>query len=276
MIPVSEGDDERLAGYRHLIAGDRSSRHDRRSATFVVEGARAIGRLLEEGWPTRSVLLSDRRAAARPDLVEAAEAAGVDVFVAPRDLFDGIAGYPVHRGALALAERPPERRPGEIVAGARLVLVVEAVNDFENLGALFRNAAAFGAGAVLLDPRTADPLYRRCVRVSLGQVLRVPFARVGEWPSGLETLTAAGFTIVALTPAGDVAMDQAAGSVGGPVAVMVGSEADGLTPQALSWAGRAVRIPMAPGVDSLNVATAAAIGLHRFAGAAQVGPDRPA
>lgn len=231
---------------------------------FVVEGPRAVGTLIEQRWPLRSVLLSEKRAASRPDLVEAARSAGVEVLVAGQDLFDRIAGYPVHRGALALAERPAEREPSEVIVGRRLVLVVEAVNDFENLGALFRNAAALGAGAVILDPRTADPLYRRCVRVSLGHVMRVPFARMADWPGGLAGLRRAGFTLVALSPAGDPPIGDVADGVSGPVAVMVGSEGEGLSAGALGAADLVARIPMAPGVDSLNVATAAAVALHRF------------
>ena len=231
---------------------------------FVVEGPRAIGGLLEQRWPLRSVLLSQGRAAAHPDLVAAAEAAGAVVLVAGQDLFDRVAGYPVHRGALALAERPPERDAAQLVRSGRLVLVVEAVNDFENLGSLFRNAAAFGAGAVLLDGRTADPLYRRCVRVSLGHVMRVPFARVADWPAGLGLLGRAGYTLVALSPSGGADIAEVAAGCPGPVAVMVGSEGDGLTPGALAAADRVARIPMASGVDSINVATAAAVALHRF------------
>ncbi len=229
-----------------------------------MEGPRAIGGLLEQRWPLRSVLLSEARVAARPDLVSAAEAAGAMVLVAGQELFDRVAGYPVHRGALALAERPPERGAAELVRSGRLVLVVEAVNDFENLGSLFRNAAAFGAGAVLLDGRTADPLYRRCVRVSLGHVMRVPFARVADWPAGLGLLGRAGYTLVALSPSGGTDIAEVASGCRGPVAVMVGSEGDGLTPGALAAADRVARITMASGVDSLNVATAAAVALHRF------------
>lgn len=229
-----------------------------------MEGPRAVGALIERRWPLRSVLLSDTRAASRPDLVGAAEVAGVEVLIAGRELFDRIAGYPVHRGVLALAERPAERDPTEVVAARRLVLVVEAVNDFENVGAIFRNAAAFGAGAVILDPRTADPLYRRCVRVSLGHVLQVPFARMGDWPSGLADLSRAGFTVLALSPAGDAEIGAVAGEVSGPVALVVGSEGNGLSAGAMAAADRVVRIPMAAGVDSLNAATAAAVALHRF------------
>ena len=265
MIAVTGVDDELVAGYRHLIDGDRRSRVERDSGVFVVEGERAIGQVLSERWPVRSVLLSERRAAGRPELVASAEAAGAQVLVAGQDLLDRIAGYPVHRGALALAERPAERDPGQVIAGCDLLLVVEAVNDFENLGALFRNAAAFGVGAVLLDPRTADPLYRRCVRVSVGHVLRVPFARFRDWPAGLGEIRRAGFSVVALSPAGPTTIEEVAADAalsGGRVAVMVGSEGDGLSPEALAAADRVARISMVGGVDSLNVATAAAIALH--------------
>lgn len=188
------------------------------------------------------------------------------MLVAPQELFDRVAGYPVHRGAMALAVRPAEREAASVVAGAGAVLVVEGVNDFENLGALFRNAAAFGVGAVLLDPTTADPLYRRCVRVSLGHVMRVPFARVGDWPSGLSELSRAGFSLVALTPASERSVDEVARARPERVAVVVGAEGPGLSPDALAACDIRARIPMATGVDSLNVATAAAVALHLLAG----------
>ncbi|HET6794548.1 MAG TPA: TrmH family RNA methyltransferase, partial [Acidimicrobiales bacterium] len=181
---------------------------------FVVEGARSIRRLLDDGWPLESVLLSTARAEARPDLVHDAVASGAIAYTAGQDLFDRIAGFHAHRGALALARRPPERSVASVVAGCRLVLVVEAVTDHENLGALFRNAAAFGAGAVVLDPSTGDPLYRRSVRVSVGHVLRVPFARAAEWPGDLVGLKRLGFTLAALTPAGEKAVDEVAAGAG--------------------------------------------------------------
>ncbi len=230
----------------------------------MAEGVRTIEGLLEQRWPLRSVLLSERRAAASPALVALARTAGAEVLVAPQTLFDRVAGYHVHRGALALAVRPPEREASGVVAAARAVLVVEGVNDFENLGALFRNAAAFGVGAVLLDPRAADPLYRRCIRVSVGHVLRVPFARVPEWPAGLSVLGRAGFTTVALTPGAARTVDEVAAAGPERVAVMVGAEGDGLSAGALAAADLTARIPMAAGVDSLNVATAAAVALHRL------------
>lgn len=264
MLAVASADDPLVAGYRHLVDGGRRSRRERRAGVFVVEGERAIGQLLSERWPLQSILLAEAKAARRPELVSAAESAGAQVLVAGPALMERIAGYPVHRGALALAARPADRDPLEVLTGCALVLVVEAVNDFENLGSLFRNAAAFGVGAVLLDPRTADPLYRRCVRVSVGHVLRVPFARVGEWPGGLEALRRLGFSIVALSPDGRSTVDEVAAGMAGPVAVMVGSEGDGLTQEAMAGSDHVARIAMAGGVDSINVATAAAIALHRF------------
>ena len=156
-----------------------------------------------------------------------------------------------------------------MVADARRVLVLEAVNDHENIGSLFRNAAAFGVDAVVLDPTTADPLYRRSTRVSLGHVLRVPFARVddGAWPSAVDELRALGFTTVALTPAADAeALGRLVADAPERVALLVGAEGPGLTEQALGSVDRRVRIPMAAGVDSVNVATAAAIALSALHG----------
>ena len=269
-------EDLRLAGYRDLVDDVGRSRADRDPETFVVEGARTILGLLEQGWPLRSVLLSANRAANRPDVVAAAGTAGTEVYVAAGDLMDRVAGYHVHRGALALAVRPPLRPVAAVLAGVRLAVVTEAVNDLENLGALFRNAAAFGARAVLLDPATADPFYRRSVRVSLGHVTRIPFTRVEPWPAGLDRVRAAGLALVALTPAGDETLDDLR-AVGAPAgddprgtgpgwAVMVGAEGPGLSDAALAAADHRVRIPMAGGVDSINVATAAAIAMHRLSG----------
>ena len=234
----------------------------------MVEGVRAIRQLLDDRWPLESVFLSELRVRTRPDLVRDASVAGVPVFAAGQDVFDRITGYHAHRGALALAHRPPARSVTSVVAGARLVLVVEGVNDHENLGALFRNAAAFGADAVVLDPTAADPLYRRSVRVSVGHVLRVPFARASAWPEEISVLRSAGFATVALTPRGDVRIDEVerrAEAGGGRWALMVGAEGDGLTGAALAAADVTVRIPISARVDSLNVATAAAVALHRLA-----------
>jgi tRNA G18 (ribose-2'-O)-methylase SpoU len=274
-VHLAGPDDVRAAGYRSLIDAERHRDADRLPATFVVEGVRAIRQLLDDRWPMESVLLSAARHDRRPDIVADARAAGIPVLVASQDLFDGIVGYHAHRGALALARRPSPRSVESVAGAARLLLVVEGVNDHENLGALFRNAAAFGVGAVVLDPTTAEPLYRRSIRVSVGHVLRVPFARAEAWPAELTLLREHGYRVAALTPRGETDVSDLASrprGAGPPQwALLVGAEGDGLSQAALSGADLTVRIPMAPGVDSLNVATAAAIGLHHLSG-----PGRPA
>jgi tRNA G18 (ribose-2'-O)-methylase SpoU len=233
---------------------------------FVVESARAVRQLFASDWPVGSVLLRPERLDSVADVVAEAQARGVPVYVADRDVYDAVAGFPVHRGVLALGIRRPEPAVVDLTADRDLVLVVEGVNDHENMGALFRDAAAFGVGAVLLDPSSCDPLYRRSIRVSVGHVLRMPFARVEPWPAGLSTLTRAGFGLFALDPSGPATIEDAAALRPGRVAVLVGSEDRGLSAGALAAATARARIPMAAGVDSLNVAVAAAVALHRLAG----------
>jgi tRNA G18 (ribose-2'-O)-methylase SpoU len=175
-----------------------------------------------------------------------------------------VTGFHFHRGALAAAARRPPVGLDEATDGADLVVVVDGVNDNENLGGLFRNAAAFGAGAVVLDRTSADPLYRRCIRVSMGHALRLPFARVESAPEAIGRLRTAGFEVLALTPAPGA--DDIAGVALRPrQALVVGAEGPGLSGAALAAADRRVRIPMAAGVDSLNVATAAAVALSHLA-----------
>ena len=231
----------------------------------MVEGVRTVGHLLELGWPVESVLLTPSRYEALPDLVREARSAGAAVYVATQDVFDHVAGFHIHRGVLALAPRPVPREATDVCSGSSRVLAIEGVTDHENIGSLFRNAAAFGVGAVILDPASADPLYRRSVRVSLGHVLRVPFARARAWPAEIAELKERGFRVVAMTPYGDSTVDRLSPEEG-PVVVMVGAEGDGLSEGALRVADMTVRIPLAPAVDSVNVATAAAIALHRLFG----------
>src|SRR5262249_20683993 len=157
------------------------------------------------------------------------------------------------------ADRAPVPGVPELIARSHHLAVLEGINDHENLGGLFRNAAALGVNAVLLGPGCADPLYRRSVRVSMGYVLRVPFAPLRSWPRDLQALGSAGFGVVALPPAGHAVPLAEAGVSAGRVAWLLGAEGPGLSTGALGAADLAVRIPMAPGVDSLNVATAAAI-----------------
>lgn len=249
MEVVDDPGDERVAGYARLTdAGHR------RDGTFVLEGALAVERALAAGVRLRSLLLAPHKTE-----VAASAAAGgagdVPVYVAERPVLRALTGFDVHRGVLALADRPPPRSPAEVLDGSRLALVVEGVSDAENVGALFRNAAAFGA-VVLVDDGTCDPLQRRCVRVSVGNVLGVPWAR-----GAVADAAAAGLTTVALTPAGDVDVGDVEAE---RVAVVVGAEGAGLAAASLEAADVRARIPMAPGVDSLNVATAAAVALHEL------------
>ncbi|APU17662.1 SpoU rRNA methylase family protein [Actinoalloteichus fjordicus] len=175
-----------------------------------------------------------------------------------------IVGFHLNRGVLAVADRAPRPSAEELLSTARTLAVLEGIGDHENLGALFRNAAALGIDGVLLGGGCADPLYRRSVRVSMGHVLRVPFAELRPWPDGLGALREAGFRVAALTPDASALPLSHFELASGQGAVLLGSEGPGLTAEAMDWADLRVRIPMAVGVDSLNVATAAAIAFHHL------------
>jgi tRNA G18 (ribose-2'-O)-methylase SpoU len=187
---------------------------------------------------------------------------GIDapLYVGDMPLLRATVGFNLHRGVVASAQRLPERDPLACARGARRLAVLESLNDVENLGNLFRSARAFGIDAVLLDPQTADPLYRRCLRVSMGHVLHVPFARFDRWPGALDDLRAEGLTVVALTPSSDaVDIDDLRAE---RIAWLLGAEGPGLTNQARAAADVQVRISIAPEVDSLNVGTAGAIAFR--------------
>ena len=230
----------------------------------MAEGGLVVRQLLRSPYRLRSVLVT---AHGMGQLGEELDRVAAPVYVVDQPLIERVCAFHFHRGALASADRGPARTVEDVTGGAGLVVVAEGVNDHENLGALFRNAAAFGVGAVVLDPTTADPLYRRSIRVSMGHVLRTPFARAGagDWPSRtLAALRDAGFEVLALTPAAD-AVDLRDVAPRPRQVLLVGAEGPGLTEPALAAADRRVRISTAPGVDSLNVATAAAIALHHLA-----------
>ena len=263
--PVTAADDDRLlADYRALSDPERRRAVERRGDFFVVEGELALEALLDSPYRIRSVLA----VACRAERVRALVGDRAPVLVRSDDEVEAIAGFPFHRGVLASAYRRALPAVAHVLAGAELVAVAEGLTDHENVGALFRNAAALGVDAVLLDPTTADPLYRRSVRVSLGHVLRVPWTRVPNWPSGLAELRHEGFELLGLTPAPGaepihaVALDVADRRP--RIAVLLGAEGPGLSDAALATCDRRVRIPIAPGVDSLNVATAAAVAFHRL------------
>ncbi len=228
---------------------------------FVAEGALVIRQLLRSRYPVRAVLVTDQGLAALED-----DLPGIDapVYRVSQALMTTVTGFHFHRGALASAERRPHPDLATVVGRAELVLMAEGVTDNENLGALFRNAAAFGVGGVVLDATSADPLYRRSVRVSMGQVLRLPFTRVGDSVEAIVHLQGLGFEILALTPEG-TADDIGTVARRPRQVLLVGAEGPGLSGAALRAADRRLRIAMSGDVDSLNVATAAAVALHHLA-----------
>jgi tRNA G18 (ribose-2'-O)-methylase SpoU len=257
MQVVSDPADPRLDDFRSLM--DADVRPDRRGIV-IAEGVNVVQRLAASPYSMRAVVgVPARIEALRPVL----EPLQVPLYSVDKWLLSDVVGFRVTRGVLASADRPAPLDAADLVRPARRVAVLEGLNDFENLGALFRNAAAFGIEAVLLDARCADPLYRRSVRVSMGHVLRVPFAVLPDpWPAALDVLRE--FTVLALTPdptavaLRDVAVPER-------WAVLLGAEGPGLSVAALAAADLRVRIPMADGVDSLNVATAAAVAFAHLA-----------
>jgi tRNA G18 (ribose-2'-O)-methylase SpoU len=259
---VETPDDPRVAEYRVLSEPERL----RGRGLFVAEGRLVVQRLLESGrFKVRSLLLNAAaRAALAPQL--SGLAPEIPVYVCPVQQFAAITGFNIHRGCLALVERPPALPFGAVVDGARLLVALEDVANADNMGGVFRNAAAFGADAVLLSPSCCDPLYRKAVRTSMAAALMVPFARVEEWPEGLERLRALDFSIVALTPGEpSMSLDEFA-RLGRPekLALVIGAEATGLSAAASALADARVRIPIRREVDSLNLAVAAGIALSRL------------
>jgi tRNA G18 (ribose-2'-O)-methylase SpoU len=260
---ITDLDDPRLEDYRHLREPSRRMAVERNRGIFTLEGALSVEALLASPYVTRSVLVAEEHA----EKMAARLGADVALFAVPAAAMTELTGVHFHRGILAVAERPAPSSLMEVVQDARTIVVLEGVNDHENIGAIFRNAAAFGVDAVVLDPTTADPLYRRATRVSLGHVLRVPFARAASWPAAVGELRSIGFTTFALTPSVDAEpLPDVVAVAPERVALLVGAEGPGLTRAVLATADRAVRIPMAPGVDSVNVATAAAVALSALYG----------
>lgn len=266
---VDDPDDPRLADYRQLTDPAGRTRYEDEHGVFIVESPLAVEALARSphAGRTRSVLVGDRRLERMAPTLARLAGHGATVLTAPAAVLEATTGFALHRGVVAAVDRPPAADPDALLAGARTVLAVEAVNDHENLGVLFRNAAAFGVDAVLLDPTCADPWYRRSVRVSMGHVLHVPHARATTWPGPLVDRAAAGWRVLALTPGGTTLAHEVAVGPDERAVVVVGAEGPGLAAATLAAPGlEAIRIAMAPGVDSLNVATAAAVALSHLRG----------
>lgn len=250
-----------LADYRNVPDPELVARR----GLFVAEGRLVVRRLLTtSAYATRSVMATEAAYTSVRDVVDARPE--LPVYLVPQHVMNAVVGYNIHRGCLALGERPPAREWRALADAAQSLVVLERVGNADNVGATFRNAAAFGADAVLLGPACADPLYRKAIRTSMGAALVVPFAEADAWPDALCTLRASGFALVAMTPAADAApLRDVARAIGSrPVAVVLGHEGEGLTEDALRACDYRARIPMTPGADSLNVATAAAVALYEL------------
>jgi tRNA G18 (ribose-2'-O)-methylase SpoU len=252
---VDDPDDPRVRDFTELTDVAARSVREPAQGLFIAEGAKVIQRALQAGYRPRAVLTEPKWLT---DLAEPLEGTGAEILLASPDVLRSVTGYRVHRGALASFERRPLSPPAALVAAARFVVVLVDLVDHTNVGAVFRNAAALGADAVLVTPGCADPLYRRSVKVSMGAVLGVPWTRTGADP--LADLQ--GFTTIAMTLATDSTELRAVRLGQARRAVLLGTEGPGLADDLAARADLRVRIPMAPGVDSLNVAAASAIALH--------------
>ncbi|MEV5071727.1 RNA methyltransferase [Microbacterium sp. LMI12-1-1.1] len=258
-IHITDAADERLADYRDLTDVALRRVLEPEGGLYIAESAKVIARALRAGHRPRSVLVQEKWLG---DIEQVLADTAVPVYVVAPEIAEALTGYAVHRGALASMHRPELPTVAEVVAGARLVVVLEDIVDHTNVGAIFRAAAGLGADAVLVSPRCADPLYRRSVRVSMGTVFQVPWTRLPEWREAGAVLHESGFTLAALALAHDaVALDEFSARRPERVALMLGAEGDGLSRSALQVADTVVTIPMTAGVDSLNVAAASAVAL---------------
>jgi len=258
VIPLTDPADERLADYRGLTDVALRRRIEPEGGLYMAEGAKVISRALAAGHRPRSLLVTERWL----DSVESLVDAHIPIYVAPAEVLESVTGYDVHRGALAAMNRPAPASVADIVRNATLVVVLEGIVDHTNVGAIFRSVAGLGADAILVSPTCADPLYRRSVKVSMGTVFQVPWTRIEPWPAALGDLRDAGFTVAALALADDaVSLADFAAEGHERVALVMGTEGDGLSRAALAAADAVVTIPMAGGVDSLNVAAASAVAV---------------
>ncbi|MFI5933611.1 TrmH family RNA methyltransferase [Actinoplanes sp. NPDC051494] len=257
---ISSPDDDRIADYRALTDVELRTRWEPPNGLFIAEGELVIRRALRGGYRLRSVLVDEKRVDQLTGLPDDAV-----VYGGTQPVLEAITGFHVHRGVLASFHRRELPTLPALLAGARRLAVLEGLNTHTNLGALFRSAAALGIDAVVLSPDCADPLYRRSVRVSMGEVFAIPYAKSESWPDTLAGIRAAGFTLLAMTPGPDtVPLAALTPAQRERPALLLGAEGPGLTQRAMAASDVRVAIPMHHGVDSLNVATAAAIAFYEL------------
>ena len=252
---ITDPDDERIADYRALTDVDLRTKWEPPHGLFIAEGELVLRRALRAGYPPRSYLVDAKRIGQLADLPP-----GAPVYAATQDVLHRATGFHVHRGVLASFHRREVPAADDVLAASRRVAILEDVNNHTNIGAIFRDAAALGVDAVLLSPTCADPLYRRSVRVSMGEVFAIPYAKLEPWPDALDRVRAAGFTVLAMTPAVDaVPLQRLTAAQRARPALLLGAEGPGLSRHALAASDVRVAIPMRRGVDSLNVGAAAAV-----------------
>jgi tRNA G18 (ribose-2'-O)-methylase SpoU len=258
LVRIESDADERLSDFRNIPDPALLVRR----GLFVAEGRLVVTRLLASGLETRALLVTE---AALATLGEPIGNGVFPVYVVTQAVMNSVAGFNFHRGCLAIGVRPPASDWRKVVKGAQTIVILERVGNMDNVGAIFRNAAAFGVDGVLLQADCADPLYRKAIRTSMAASLTIPYATV-PWPDALRELGAAGWATIAMTPAHDAPLLQgvAANLADRPIAIVLGHEGDGLTHDAGVACTHRARIAMADGVDSVNVATAAAIALYEM------------
>jgi len=261
ILPVSDPDDPRIHDYRNIPDPELVAR----GGIFIAEGRLVVQRLIEASrFRARSAMVTEAAFVQMRDLF--ARSPALPVYIVSQSVMNGITGFNMHRGCLAIGERVTMPDVAAIARGARRIVVMERVANSDNIGGVFRNAAAFGVEGVVLDPVSTDPLYRKAIRTSVGATLHVPFARAGSWPEPLATLRAEGLTVVALTPSMDAVplRDAARELRDARVAIVLGHEGEGLTTETMATCDLRVSIPIAQKIDSLNVATAAGIALYEL------------
>ena len=259
LVEIADAGDPRLADYRDLRDVQLRQHFEAEHGLFLAEGEKVVRRAVEAGFRPRSFLMAPRWIDGLADVLSADDA---PVYVVSEALAEEVTGFHVHRGALASLHRNPLPPVDAVLAEARSVLVLEDIVDHTNVGAIFRSGAALGFDAVLVAPRCADPLYRRSIKVGMGAVFTTPWTRLPDWYDALPTLSAAGFTTVALTLAEDAAPIERAVAGVDRLALVLGSEGHGLSSRWLETADRRALIPMTGGVDSLNIAAAAAVACY--------------
>jgi tRNA G18 (ribose-2'-O)-methylase SpoU len=260
IVPLKDLSDPRVSDFTDLTDVALRRKTEPANGLYIAESSKVIRRALASGHTPRSVLTAEK---GLTDMLDLFHDRDVPIFVGSDAEVEGMTGFHLHRGALASMNRPASLSVDEVLRNAQLVVILEDLVDHTNVGAIFRAVAGMGADAVLVSPSCADPLYRRSIRVSMGSVLQVPWARLDDWPDGLRVVQEAGFHVAALA-LNEHARDLRDFARNRPdrVALVMGAEGDGLRQSTLDRVDTVVRIPMQHGIDSLNVASAAAVALY--------------